>query len=703
MTRREGWCRAAMAAMHRAAMAICLAALAWGGPAAARDDAPDDARDDVRHEQCSPNGRLCFVLTTVDEVATYSVTRDGRAVIAPSTLGFMLRGAGKWAHGMRLGEATRRAHSATWEQPWGERRLVAEDYREISVPIREQVRTRRELVMVARVFDAGVGFRFEFPAQEQLAEVMIDEELTEFVIAGEAGSASEAWWIPGGEWNRYEYLYRHTPAGEVGTAHTPITFRRKDDGLHIAIHEAALADYSAFWLQRIEGQRFRTRLAPSSAPWKVRGTAPFATPWRAILIAEDAPALYAASDLILNLNEPNRLGDVGWVRPHKYVGIWWAMHLDLWSWNDGPRHGATTAHALRYIDFAAEHGFGSVLVEGWNKGWWSESGRNFRFAEAYPDFDMERVAAHAAARGVEIMGHHETAGNAGLYERQLDAALDYYRRHGVHAVKTGYVADAGMVLREDADGTEQWEWHDGQFMARHHVLVAREAAERRIAINAHEPIKDTGLRRTYPNLVTREGARGTEYNAWGEPPNPPDHEPTLLFTRMLSGPLDLTPGIVSLVGRNGRPIPNTLARQLADYVVIYSPLQMAADLPENYARHPDALAFIEQVPVDWEQTRVLAGEIGDYAVVARQRRGGQDWWIGGVTDERRREVRIDLSLLPAGLRYTAEIWRDGAGGGIDGDRFAMVRERYTVTSGDVLAITMEAGGGFGIALTPRPR
>ncbi|WP_421992545.1 glycoside hydrolase family 97 protein [Qipengyuania sp.] len=653
------------------------------------------AREDTTLRQCSPDGRLCFALTTVAGVLTYSVDRGGVPVIDPSTLGFMLRGAGKWGSAIELGDAVRSSVDDSWEQPWGENRLVVNRYREMRVPMVERRATLREIRLVVRVFDQGLGFRFEFPAQDQLVDVMIDEELTEFAIAGEA----EAWWIPGGESNRYEYLYSRTAAKEVGTAHTPITFRRVD-GLHVAIHEAALVDYSAFWLQRIEGQRFRTRLAPSSQPWKVRREAPFATPWRTVLVGKDAPALYAASDIILNLNEPNRLGDVSWVKLHKYVGIWWAMHLDEWSWNSGPKHGATTANALEYIDFAAAHGFASVLIEGWNEGWWSESGRNFEFATAYPDFDMERVAAYAAQKDVAIMGHHETAGNAGLYERQLEQALDYYQRHGVHAVKTGYVADAGGVLREDPDGTEQWEYHDGQFMARHHVLVAQRAAEHRIAINAHEPIKDTGLRRTYPNLLTREGARGTEYNAWGEPPNPPEHEPTLLFTRMLSGPFDLTPGIVSLAGRDGRPIPNTLARQLANYVVIYSPLQMAADLPQNYRKRPDALAFIERVPVDWERSRVVAGDIGEFAVVARQRRHGSDWWLGGVTDDSRREIAVDLAFLADGKAYTAEIWRDGPGGGIDGDRFAMLRETRTVTSRDTLSLTMEAGGGFAMSLTP---
>ena len=674
------------------AAAFILSAMLFAGPSRAM------AADEVSLRQCSPDTRLCFTITTVEQVASYSVSRDGAPVIAPSRLGFMLRGAGKFEHGVTLGKATRRAAAETWEQPWGESRFVRNEYREMRVPITEQIKTKRRLDLVVRLFDDGVGFRFFFPEQASLNDIRIDEELTEFSIAGDA----EAWWIPGGEWNRYEYLYKRTPAAGVTTAHTPITFRRTD-GLHVAIHEAALTDYSSFWLQRVDGQRFRTRLAPSSRAWKVEGRAPFATPWRTILVAENAPALHAASDVILNLNDPNRLGDVSWFKPHKYVGIWWGMHLDKWSWNNGPKHGATTANALAYIDFAAEHGFGSVLIEGWNEGWWSESGRNFKFAKAYADIDMVRVAAYARAKGVEIMGHHETAGNAGLYERQMSAAFDYYRRLGVRSVKTGYVADAGGVLREDPDGTEQWEWHDGQYMARHHVKVAQEAAKYRIAINAHEPIKDTGVRRTYPNLVSREGARGTEYMAWGEPPNPPDHEPTLLFTRMLSGPLDYTPGIVSLEGRNARPFPNTLARQLADYVVLYSPIQMAADLPENYRKHPDALAFIKQVPVDWERSRVIDGRIGEYAVVARQRRGGADWWVGGVTDSRRRTVALNLAFLDKGRRYTAEIWRDGPGGGIGGNRFAMVRETRDVTAGDTLSVAMESGGGFGLSLTPKGR
>lgn len=657
------------------------------------------ARDEVSHELCSPNKRLCFTLTTENEVPTYRVSRDGKPVVAPSHLGFMLRGAGKFEHGMRLGKAEVREVKTSWEQPWGENRLIRDEYREMRVPIIELVKTKRRVDLVARLFDSGVGFRFEFPEQPQLRDIMIDEELTEFNIAGEA----EAWWIPAGEWNRYEYLYKRTSADRVGTAHSPMTLRRSD-GLHIAIHEAALVDYSAFWLQRIDGQRFRTRLSPGSSGWKVRRSAPFPTPWRVVMIADSAPELYGASDIILNLNEPNKLGDVSWAKPKKYVGIWWEMHLDKASWHSGARHGATTQNAIKYIDFAAKHGFDAVLIEGWNIGWdgnWiGESGRNFQFAKAYPDFDMNKIAAYARKNRVEVMGHHETAGNAGLYTAQLDAAFDHYKKHGVTSVKTGYVADAGGIVHKDSNGDEVWEYHDGQYMVRHHVAVAESAAERRISINAHEPVKDTGLRRTWPNMLSREGARGMEYAAWGEPQNPPNHEANLVFTRMLAGPMDYTPGIVSLTGKGGRPITSTLAKQLANYVVIYSPVQMASDLPENYEKSSAAFGFIKAVPVDWEQSLMLGGELGEFAIFARQQRGGKSWYVGGVTDEHRRDFDLAFDFLPKGEKFRAEIYRDGDDGGINGNRFAMKVDTLRVTAATKMKITMQAGGGFAIRLEP---
>ena len=333
---------------------------------------------------------------------------------------------------------------------------------------------------------------------------------------------------------------------------------RTTSGLHVAFHEAALVDYSALWLRRSgAGQRLKAALSPSAEGPRVRREAPFSTPWRTLQIADSAAGLYM-SDLILNLNEPNKLGDVSWFKPFKYVGIWWSLHLETESWASGSKHGANTANARRYIDFAAANGFRGVLIEGWNKGWdgnWFADGSEFSFTEPYPDFDIEALAAYARERGVRLIGHHETAGNVARYEAQLEAALDLYQRLGIDSVKTGYVADAGGIRAIGDDGKVRYEWHDGQFMSRHHLKVVTEAAKRRIAINPHEPIKDTGLRRTYPNWVSREGARGMEYNAWGEPPNPPEHEANLVFTRMLAGPMDFTPGVLSLTGRGGKRDP----------------------------------------------------------------------------------------------------------------------------------------------------
>ncbi|MBA16936.1 MAG: alpha-glucosidase [Sphingomonas sp.] len=648
----------------------------------------------------SPDGRLEVRVDTQADIARYAVYRDGQPVIAPSKLGFLLNGSGKFEHGIFLGAPDYRDGHEEWDQPWGEKRHIAMDYREMRVPLLEQVKDKRRIDLVIRAFDTGIGFRFEFPPQPQFdGPIAIDDELTEFNIAG----AGDTWWIPAGEWNRYEYIYNKTPIDQVGTAHTPFTIRRAD-GLHLAIHEAALVDYAGMWLQRIDGQRFRSHLAPGPSGPSVIRDAPFHTPWRTIQIADDAAGLYAASDMTLALNEPNKLGDVSWVKPMKYIGIWWAMQIGDWTWEAGPRHGATTEHAKRYIDFAAANGFGGVLIEGWNKGWegnWiGDSGRNLDFTHAYPDFDIEAVAAYARSKGVELIGHHETAGNVGRYEDQMADAYALDERLGVHAVKTGYVADAGGVLRQGPDGENVWEWHDGQYMANHHVRVAELAARHHVGIDAHEPIKDTGLRRTYPNLLSREGARGMEYAAWGEPTNPPSHEPTLVFTRMLSGPMDYTPGVVSLTGKEGRAIPSTLARQLAYYVVLYSPVQMAADLPENYEKAPRALDFIRQVPVDWERSIVLGGEIGEFAVFARQERGADNWYVGGITDDHARSFDVDFSFLPPGKRYSVTLWQDGETGGIDGDRFAMDVRTFTVTSEDKRIVAMKAGGGFAMSLQP---
>lgn len=641
----------------------------------------------------SPTGVLSVVVALDgDGRAAYSVLRHGQPVIAPSRLGFLLTDAPKLDRNFALAGASTRSFDETWEQPWGERRFVRNRFNELRVSLKESKNLRRGLDVVFRVYDDGLGFRYEFPEQAALGEVNIADELTEFAVAEPA----TAWWIPAGEWNRYEYLYRKTPLAEVGQAHTPITVRT-EGGTYIAFHEAALVDYSSMWLRRVEGQRLRANLSPSSSGAKVSRRAPFNTPWRTMQIADSAGGLYM-SDLVLNLNEPNKLGDVSWFKPFKYVGIWWSLHLDTQTWATGPRHGATTANARRYIDFAADHGFRGVLIEGWNVGWdgdWFANGADYDFSKATADFDLEAVAAYAKARGVHLVGHHETGGNIAVYEPQLGAALDLYQRLGIDGVKTGYVADAGGVQARGADGRIHFEWHDGQVMSRHHLLVVTEAAKRHIAVDPHEPIKDTGLRRTYPNWVSREGARGMEYNAWGNPPNPPEHEANLVFTRMLSGPMDFTPGVISLQGR-GQKLQSTLAKQLALYVVIYSPIQMAADLPENYEANPKPFRFIEDVPCDWSETRVLNGEIGDYVSFARKDRNSEDWYLGAITDEQARTLPVTLEFLTPGRRYRAQIYRDGPSAGWQGNGLEIVIEDRIVTSKDSLSLALAPGGGQAI-------
>jgi len=626
----------------------------------------------------------------------YSIARKGQAVVDWSRLGFILADAPKLERNFEIERTDQKSFDDTWEQPWGERRYVRNHGAELRTTLREKTGERRRLVVVFRVFDDGAGFRYEFPQQPALTQVNIVEELSEFAIAEPA----TAWWIPGGEWNRDEYLYRRTPLNEVPLAHTPVTMKLAS-GVHIAIHEAAVVDFATFWLRRVDGQRLKTVLWPSSTGTPVSRTAPFATPWRTLQIAKDAPGIYM-SDLILNLNEPNKLGDVSWVKPFKYVGIWWAMHIGSKTWSSGPKHGATTAETKRYIDFAARNGFRGVLVEGWNKGWdgdWFAKGGEFSFTEPYPDFDLPALSAYAKRKGVHLIGHHETGGNAANYEKQLGPALDLYRKFGVDAVKTGYVADAGGMQILGADGKIHFEWHDGQASSRHHLLVVTEAAKRKISIDAHEPIKDTGLRRTYPNWVSREAARGMEFNAWGDPPNPPEHEANLVFTRMLGGPMDFTPGVLSLTGAGGKRIQSTIAKQLALYVVLYSPIQMAADLPENYAKFPKPFQFIKDVPVDWSDTRVLNGEVGDYVTIARKDRNSNDWYLGAISDEEPRVLHASLDFLDEGKRYYATIYRDGRNAGFAGDPRSFEIESRPVSRYDTLQLKLAPGGGQAIRIS----
>ena len=649
-------------------------------------------------EVSSPDGRITVeVDVDGDGVPFYRVERDGKEIIAESDLGFQFTDEEPMRRNFVVVGENVTGSDSTWEQPWGERRYVRDHHNELFVTFQETRETSQRLLSVRfRVFDDGVGFRYEFVRPEDQVTKIADEQ-TEFVIAPEG----TAWWIPGGAFNRYEYLYNQTPIDAVSTAHTPMTIRL-DDGTHLAFHEAALVDYAGMWLKRFEGQRFRSTLSPSSRGPRVVRKGSFTTPWRSIIIADDAAGL-VESNLELNLNEPNALGDVSYFKPAKYIGIWWGMISNRWTWAQGERHGATTERAKQYIDFAAEHGFRGVLIEGWNVGWdgnWFGNGRDYSFTQAYPDFDFEEVTAYAKEKGVHIIGHHETGGNIEVYEAQLEDALDLYAANGVDVVKTGYVADAGGIISCNADiadpcESEIYEWHDGQRMVQHHLKVVKEAAERGIAINPHEPVKDTGLRRTYPNWVAREGARGQEYNAWGAFANGPDHEPTLVYTRMLAGPMDYTPGVLGLVGDNNYPIASTLAKQLGLYLAIYSPIQMAADFVESLEAHPRELEFIKAVPADWSESHMIDGAVGDYAIFARKDRNSDDWYVGGINDATERTLTLDFDFLDEGRTYQVKVWKDGPEATyLTEKRHDIAYDTLTVKKGDSYTVRLAPGGGL---------
>ncbi|WP_371865230.1 glycoside hydrolase family 97 protein [Duganella aquatilis] len=656
--------------------------------------------DEVLGTVSSPNHAISVAVERDDggHIA-YAVQRNGKPLIASSKLGFLLANAPQLDNGFTLAKKTTSEHDDTWEQPWGERRYVRNHYQELRLELIQKELDNRRLALVFRVFDDGVGFRYEFPDQPQLPDTRISDELTEFVVAPKA----TAWWQEAGEKAALEYSIRKTPLAEVGMANTPLTIRT-DDGTHIAFHEAALVDYASMWLRKVDGQKLRAHLTPSAYGAPVERHGAFTTPWRTMQIADDAAGLYM-SDLVLNLNEPNKLGDVSWVHPSKFVGVWWEMHLEKSTWGSGAKHGATTANTRRYIDFAARNGFRGVLVEGWNLGWdgnWSGSGSSFSFTQSYPDFDLPALSVYAQQKGVRLIGHHETGGNVARYEQQMDAGYQLYAKLGVDSIKSGYVTDGGEAIFANAGGGTHFGYTDSQEGVRHYLKAVTEAARYKLAIDTHEPVKDTGLRRTYPNWISREGARGMEYNAWGNPINSVDHEVNLVFTRMLSGPMDYTPGILSLEGVKGRPIHSTQAKQLASFVVIYSPIVMAADLIENYEKYPGPFKFIKDVPTDWADTRVLHGAMGEYATIARKDRHSDNWYVGSITDGTARTLPLALTFLDPGKRYVAEIYRDGDQADYrNSHRFDIVIEKQTVTDKTILQLKLAPGGGQAIRFTPQ--
>ncbi|MBB1410964.1 MAG: alpha-glucosidase [Pseudoalteromonas rhizosphaerae] len=652
----------------------------------------------------SPNGNITITISDQQATPSYKISFNGKDVIENSALGFEFKQQAAFAEGFTITDVNNSQHNSQWQQPWGERQTIIDKHNELAVTFKKPAPQGGTYTVRFRAFNDGVGFRYEVPKQAGFENIEITKELTEFAISG--ADKATAWWIPARGWNRYEYVYNTTPLQQAALAHTPFTFKNAD-GVHVSIHEAALVDYAGMVLNQRRPGTLQADLTPWSDGVAVKKHGAFNTPWRTIQIGDKAVDLIN-SDIILNLNEPNKLGDVSWVKPGKYVGIWWGMHINENTWGSGEKHGATTKETKRYMDFAAKYGFDGVLVEGWNIGWdgdWFFNGDVFSFTKPYADFDIAELTRYGKEKGVQLIGHHETSGNVTNYRNQMEDAYALYEKSNVSQVKTGYVADGGNIKRIDENGIARHEWHDGQFMVNEYLHSVQLAAKHKISINTHEPIKDTGLRRTYPNWIAREGARGQEFNAWGTPPNPPEHIPMLAFTRMLAGPMDFTPGIFDmsfngLGGDTNRP-QTTLAKQLALYVVMYSPIQMAADLPRNYLAKPDAFKFIQDVPTDWQQSIALAGEVGDYVVFARKERkrdnySGNDWFLGAVTDEQARSIEIKLDFLEQGKKFEAQIYRDGNNAEWKNNPYDLKIEKRIVTAADKLTLKLATSGGTAI-------
>ncbi|NNG44848.1 glycoside hydrolase family 97 protein [Pseudoalteromonas sp. NEC-BIFX-2020_002] len=652
----------------------------------------------------SPNGKIKITVSDTHSTPSYKISFNDKEVIQNSSLGFNFKQQASFAEGFKITKTSNNQVNSQWQQPWGERQTIIDKHNELTVTFNKPAPHGGTYIVRFKAFNSGVGFRYEVPKQTGFESIEITKELTEFAIAN--ADKATAWWIPARGWNRYEYVYNTTPLQQAGLVHTPFTFKNAD-GVHVSIHEAALVDYAGMVLNQRRPGTFQADLTPWSDGIAVKKHGAFNTPWRTIQIGEKAVDLIN-SDIILNLNEPNKLGDVSWVKPGKYVGIWWGMHINETTWGSGEKHGATTQNTKYYMDFAAKYGFDGVLVEGWNIGWdgdWFFNGDVFSFTKPYNDFDIDELTRYGKQKGVQLIGHHETSGNVSNYRNQMNDAYALYEKANVSQVKTGYVADGGNIKRIDDNGIARHEWHDGQFMVNEYLHSVKLAAKHKISINTHEPIKDTGLRRTYPNWIAREGARGQEFNAWGTPPNPPEHIPMLAFTRMLAGPMDFTPGIFDM-GFNGlgaetnRP-QTTLAKQLALYVVMYSPIQMAADLPRNYLAKPEAFQFIQDVPTDWQHSIALAGEVGDYIVFARKERkrdgySGNDWYLGAVTDEHARTVDIKLDFLDGDKVFEAQIYRDGKNAEWKNNPYDIKIEQRIVSAKDTISLKLATSGGTAI-------
>lgn len=636
----------------------------------------------------SPDGNLVMDFhLSADKTPVYSLKYKGKDVIKESKMGFQIRPSFDFSKNFRIVETKEDASDTTWNPVWGQNSVIRDNHKELFVAL-EQEGTGWLLNIRFRLFDDGLGFRYEFPVQKELRHFTINEEVTEFQLAGD----HKAFWIPA-DYDTNEFQITTSKLSEVPqlidkardealackspspnlAVQTPLMLK-SDDGLYINIHEAALVNYPAMHLN-LDAQTslMSSHLTPDKNGTKGYIQTGSTSPWRTIIVSDDARNILA-SNLIVNLNEPCKLEDTSWIKPTKYVGVWWEYFTgggSTWAYTDtqdivigktdytklkpNGHHGANTAHVKEYIDFAAKNGFDAVLVEGWNEGWEDNYAYAkefiYSFTKAYPDFDVKELQRYAASKGVKIIMHHETTSSVADYERQMHDAFRFMKENGYDAVKTGYV---GPIIPRS-------EHHDGQWMVNHYNRVAETAAQYHIMVNSHEAVRPTGMYRTYPNWIAQESARGTEFESFNG--IRPDHQTILPFTRLMGGPMDYTPGIfegdLSVYGSNKAKLGTTLVKQLALYVTMYSPLQMAADLYQNYEKYPDAFQFIKDVAVDWDNTYILEAEPGDYITIARKAKGKNEWYIGGITDENSREAVIDLSFLPAGKKYQATIYADG--------------------------------------------
>lgn len=680
----------------------------------------------------SPDGRLQLSFDlTANGTPTYKMDYNNKPVIATSRLGLELKNQKSLLDGFKMERVSRSSFDETWQPVWGEQSSIRNHYNEMAVCLSQPDDNGhlREMIVRFRLYDDGVGFRYEWPAQDNFTYFTIKEERTEFAMTGD----HTAYWIPG-DYDTQEYDYTISRLSEVREKMPAVKFSynvsstvfsdtgvqtslqlKTDDGIYLNIHEAACVDYSTMHLNLDEKRMVLTSwLTPDARGDKGYLMAPCHSPWRTVMVTSTATAALD-SKLILNLNEPCKLEDTSWIHPTKYMGVWWEMIVGKSSWaysnasavnldsidyktmKPNGIHGANNDNVKRYIDFAAENGFDQLLVEGWNIGWEDWFGHEkdyvFDFVTPNPDFDIAMLNDYAHSKGIKLMMHHETSGSLRNYERHLDAAYSLMNKYGYDAVKSGYVGN--MVPRG--------EYHYGQWANNHYLYCVKEAAKHKIMVNAHEATRPTGLCRTYPNLVGNESARGTEYQQSAG--IMPHHVTILPFTRLQGGPMDYTPGIFcmdvsKLNPENHGHVNATLCNQLALYVTLYSPLQMAADVPENYMRYADAFRFIKDVAVDWDESRYLAAEPGEYIIAARREKGGQRWFVGGVTNEDARTMTVDFSFLTKGQKYMATIYADAKDADYETNPEKYVISRRVVNAKDKEKIFMARGGGFAISLMP---